>query len=213
MSVIAVWSHIETQIARILAQVLKADIRTAMSMYEAVKSAPAREAAFLAAIYTALDKDSADLVRAVMTASEPNREVRHSFAHHIWGASKGIDGLLLVDPSYQIAGPIFSKVSNDQSPGMEDLRQSMIAEKYIENRDGILVWTKPDFEEALNEAFRVMNNFGSLWAYLYKPDEYGSMRQKLLDQPDIARWFVKASDEKKHSIRLRRRSRKRRKRL
>lgn len=198
MGVIAIWAHVETQISRILAQVLHADVHTAMAMYDAIISGPARSGAFLAAIDTALETPQANLVRAVMWASRPSRRVRNDFCHNLWGATQDLDALLLVPPSLMTTHHVFSRVQERSTPEMEEVWRRMNVEGAVFPHDKIQVWRANDLEIELREATRVMMNFGRLWACVAKAAEADTMQKELLSQPDVELQFEKATKENSH---------------
>jgi hypothetical protein len=97
--VIGAWAYSDHLIACMLNNFLKADYAVTAAMYNALTSAEARKAAFLAAAKLAVP-DRYDLIQAVLAATRPSRRRRNDFAHHVWAHSPQIDeALLLVDPA------------------------------------------------------------------------------------------------------------------
>ena len=83
--VIAIWSWIDAEYARLLAHFLKADHDVVLGMLSGIVSSEARRGAIIEAARTALSAQDRRLFEAVDKAINPSRKTRHAYAHGIWG--------------------------------------------------------------------------------------------------------------------------------
>jgi hypothetical protein len=99
--IISMGSMIDSRWSNILIELLQADPRTGMAMYQALASAEARRAALEAAANQRLSTDDFLLFKAIIRVTTPQRRVRNEFAHHIWGHSPQVkDSILLAEPEF-----------------------------------------------------------------------------------------------------------------
>jgi hypothetical protein len=99
MGVIRIASLIDLKWSEILVDILHADPKTGMAMYQALISADAKRAALLAAASARMSEQDSLLFRACVASTYTVREVRNKFAHHIWAVCDDIpDALLLASP-------------------------------------------------------------------------------------------------------------------
>jgi hypothetical protein len=100
--VIAGWSMTETQLGRLFAALIGAKQPITLSMYAAVRSDDVKQELLRVAACEVLPKRYAQLFHAGLAVVNQAAKVRHSFAHHVWGASAdpGLEAFLLVEPKH-----------------------------------------------------------------------------------------------------------------
>lgn len=101
--VITLWSEIELQRGRVLAELLRATQEAAVAMYLAITSSVARRATLDAAARAVLSPFERAVYGRVMAEGRVVEAERNAFAHGLWGFSNDIPkGLLLVDYDYRL---------------------------------------------------------------------------------------------------------------
>jgi hypothetical protein len=177
MRVIAIWAEIESDTAVILSRMLNADLATGIAMYQALTSAEAKRAAFMAAAKAALKDWQLLLLQAVVNASRGSRNTRNDFAHHIWATTKDLpEALLLIPPAVLLDRHV--KFRN----GPPDPRNDGFPDQYDFSQ--IAVYRKPDLDRAVEDALDASVHH----AYLYMitgPRVIEQARKLLLREPRI----------------------------
>jgi hypothetical protein len=84
---IAVWSHIEVQLALLLASILKVNTKPALALYLAIQNSRIQNDALKAAAEAALSEHDYELFRAYMSIKSALEKTRNDFAHGIYGTS------------------------------------------------------------------------------------------------------------------------------
>jgi hypothetical protein len=180
MRVIAIWAEIESDLAVLLARMLKADIEIGVAMYQALTGGVGRKAAFLAAAETALKEWQVLLLRAVINASNGSRNTRNDFAHHLWATAKELpDALLLMPPSVAIDRHVKQIVGapNPHTEGRIITPQNFDYSK-------IFVYRKPDLDSALSAALDASVQHAYLYMIIGKP-VIEQARRLLLREPRV----------------------------
>jgi hypothetical protein len=148
MAVIALWAHIDGDLATLFSKFLKTDIATGTAVYQAFNGTEARRIALFAVAEVALPEWQLLALRAVWNATKASREQRHKFAHHVWGTSKQIpDALLLMHSSVVVAKNISHRQRTQHLPD----GRGVIAPKDLD-REKVFVYRQADFERAEKEA-------------------------------------------------------------
>lgn len=175
----------EHRLSLILVDVLRADPKTAIAMYQSVQSSEARRAMLSAAVKARLRPDDRALFDAVLKAIAPSRRVRHSFAHHIWGLSPELpEALLLVDPA---------DLLRFDADAAEVNRKMGIEAQAIPltplNRSKVMVWKKRALDAALRNADDALGTVAELeWSFhWWSISEINvQIRKLLLNRPSVA---------------------------
>ena len=148
--VIAIWSHIDGDLASILSRFLKADIAVGTSMYTAIANPAARNAALRAAAREALPDWHFNLFCSVLDSIQPARKLRNRFAHEVWGTDEALPDAVLLTPATTI---IESNVSFRQRTVTRPDGTGVIAPRFPDHSK-IDVLRAVDFERAINDAQR-----------------------------------------------------------
>jgi hypothetical protein len=178
-------SIIEARWSVILVNLVKADPRTGVAMYQALSSSEARRAALSAAARIRLSKADFLLFQAVLKATTPQRNVRNQFAHHIWGMSAQLeDALLLADPEF------FTQIVVDATSKADKAAHTKLLTTLPKiDYSKVNVWTRKSLETAnksVDEAQQIILDL----TYGIARNEGGEIdeqwRKKLLARPLIS---------------------------
>lgn len=170
--------------AGMLIDLMSADVRTGLAMYEALSGAESRRAALLAAARTKLCADDYLLFKAVMMAVAPARRTRNNFAHWLWGESDEMpNALLLVDPAEHNRVFVSAVETN--------LKMKLTGRFLVPDRldsTKIQVWTKKGLESADKESTEAMGAVSDLGAMIHWLGEGidNEMRSRLSQRPIVS---------------------------
>lgn len=178
--VIALWAHIDGDIATLLSRMLKTDIATATAMYLALNSGEAKRSVLIAAAKEALPEWQFLLLQAIMKATKPAREQRNLFAHHVWGICTELESAILLTHPKTI---VEKNVSHRQP--VKDLGDGrrLIAPKSLD-KSAIMVYRQRDFEHAVSQSQTASGLFSLLYGVIgFDPTEQA--RRQLLNDPIV----------------------------
>ncbi len=97
--IIALWAHIDGDLASILSRMLKADIAVGTAMYLSLVNSGGQRSALNAAAKEALPEWQQLLLQTIGSVAETSRTKRNQFAHRVWGHSSELpDAILLTHP-------------------------------------------------------------------------------------------------------------------
>lgn len=181
--IIALWAHIEGNIATILSRMLRADIAVGTAMYLALTGSEGKRAALRAAAREALPEWQAILLEAIFKATKAARDQRNRFSHHVWGRCEGVNAILLTHPKTIVNVNISHRQAEENVTGSgRILRPKSI------DRSQIDVYRKKDFEEAVGRS-TMANHMVSLFYATFGVAPAGP-REQLLGYEDIQRALV-----------------------
>ena len=193
MRVIAVWAHIDGNLASVLTNCLKTDITTGAAMYQALTGGDAKRAVLLAAASTRLSPDDFAIFNAALRVIKPSRDRRNDFAHNIWAYSAQVPNALLL---------MHSSVVINQNVAWRQYIEDH--KKPIEVRDGIVrhvlpwppayklddskiqVFKEGDLIRDLEIAEKADDIVMWLWRITHNVGGYDEGRTLLLNEPRIA---------------------------
>ncbi len=188
--VIALWSHIDGDIATILSKMLKSDIVVGTAMYMALTSAEAKKAALNAAASQALPEWQSILLQAVIRVTKPVRDERNAFAHHAWGICTEFDDrLLLTHPKTILAVNVSHRQRSQELPD----GRGVIAPRTID-RSEIKVYGESDFKRVVS-ASRNASEFFTLFYATLSARSLDGARTQLLNEPQIQQALRKLTHE------------------
>jgi hypothetical protein len=193
--VIAQWAHIDGDLANIFANLMRSDVEIGTAIYQAFHSLQTRQVAlFKAAEF--LPEWQRMILRAIWRGTEPSRNQRDRFAHHVWGHSRDIpDALLLMDSRVVVDRNVSwrqrTAIPND--PG-----RFLVAPKDFD-RDKVFVYRKPDFDRAVKDADAASWLVGlAHFAIGRGANEQG--RRQLLNEPLFQQWVEPLTREKSPEV-------------
>ena len=97
---IALWTEVETEEARLLATMLRANVEPAIALFLTLQSSRIQFAALEAVARVVLDPDDYDLFSALMKYRDSVEKERNSLAHGCFGGSPAIpDAVIWIDPA------------------------------------------------------------------------------------------------------------------
>jgi hypothetical protein len=206
MTVMAIWSAIDSILAEMLSYMMKSDFGTAVAMFHALKSQESQRAAILGAAEYALQPDDCRLLHAVWKATKASRDRRHEYAHWLWGIPDIPDALALLNPRDNLK----QMVSFEER--MDEYRERM--SKWGDRVNAMIVYyhhghpkpmpppapssepdysyvkcfRKKDLEDDVKEAEQARLWFLNLQRSLFDPSPQvaSEARQRLLMEPKIA---------------------------
>jgi hypothetical protein len=196
MEAISLGSQIEYNWSVILVDLLRAEPRAGMAMYEALSGGEARRAALRAAARTVLPEDDYLLLQAVEIAIAPARKSRNDLAHHIWGTSDAVpNALLLIDPAGLRKFEVGVATTNlEMSAG----RRAKIFPEF--DRASVQVWKKRDLEQMRKSTIDALSILGTLSGALNLsypvPEIDAQTRQQLLKEPQVAQALQRLNKRK-----------------
>jgi hypothetical protein len=187
MEAISFGAQVEFNWSAIIVDLLRAEAKTGMAMYQALSGAEARRTALSAAAKIALSPDDFILFQSVEKALRSARRARNNFVHHIWGTSDQVpDALLLIDPACLLDFEV-RKSSDGEA---REIDNSLIA-----------VWKQRDLEsarEAIRDGLSVVGGLARGLLENKPAIAIGDLaRQHLLSWPAIAQ-AVEHHNQKKH---------------
>jgi hypothetical protein len=193
MQVIAIWAHIEGNLASMLTNCLRSDIATGAAMYQALISADAKRAALNAVAQSYLSESDFRIFQAVMKVVKPSRDRRNDFAHHIWAFSPEVpDALLLMHPSVVLNHNVSWRqfIEDYKTPiaveeGKVRYVRPMPAKTSLDPTK-IQVFRDADFQRDLVAAEAADDYVMLLWELTRRGDGYAPARLALLAEPQIA---------------------------
>lgn len=196
MDTISLGSQIEYNWSVIIVDLLRAEPRAGMAMYEALAGGEARRAALMAASRVSLPKNDYLLVQAVEKALAPTRRNRNNFAHQIWGISDEVpDALMLINPAalrefeVGVATTNFEMSRGRKAKMFPDL-----------DRASVMVWKKRDLEEARSSTIDALSILATLTGALNQsypvPGISAQARRQILRWPQVAQ-ALQHSNKKK----------------
>lgn len=98
---IATWSYIETELALLLASILKINNEAALAMFLAIKSSPTQRDALGAAAQVVLPPGDHELFLALMNLKKQYENDRNDLAHGLFGGSAVVkEGILWMEQKY-----------------------------------------------------------------------------------------------------------------
>ena len=183
MEIIHLHSIVEHRWSLILVEVLRADPKTGMAMYQALSSSEARRAALLAAAYAVLTQEDAFLFHACLEAGTPIRRVRNHFAHHLWGTSEDIpDAILLANPATFLQRDVIFAAANK---AMRETGRVVVPKD--EAQPDIQVWRASDLATAVGSADEYLRTVRELETgiYVFGIPLNAETRRLLLGRPQV----------------------------
>ncbi|MDZ3831906.1 MAG: hypothetical protein U0S50_08840 [Sphingopyxis sp.] len=174
--VIALWAHIDGDIASILSRMLKSDIAVGTAMYLSLVGSGAQRGALDAAAKESLPEWQQLLLKAIGSVVEPSRNMRNHFAHRIWGhCSELTEAILLTHPKTIVKYNVSHRQRVEVLPdGRGVIRPTPLDDKEI------LVYRRADFDAAIEEAKRAQTLYRLFYAVLCDAGE-GPKAQLLAD--------------------------------
>lgn len=175
--VIALWAHIDGDIASILSRMLRSDIAVGTAMYLSLVGAGSQRGALDAAAQEALPEWQQLLFKAIGSVTEESRKTRNHFTHRIWGhCSELTEAILLTHPKTIVKYNISHRQRVEELPdGRGVIRPMPIDEQEI------LVYRRPDFDAAIEEAERAQTLYRLFYAIVCDSGE-GPKAQLLADR-------------------------------
>jgi hypothetical protein len=187
---ICAWSSVESMIGNILAKMLGAQSRPAVSMFLALNSASAQRDAITAAAKSVLDDTRLELLLAVFMLAKPWAKRRNDFAHGIWGIASGLpDHLLWANPSDQLEANLQQDEWWDK--GREWLEKSQIGPPPpmpppMGRLKGIIAYSRKDLLETVEAFNRVYGHMHSVRTMVDKKHGgYDRILHWLPNEPDV----------------------------
>ena len=196
MEVISLGAQADFNWSAILVDMLRADFKTGMAMYEALAGGEARRAALMGAAQSAFSPEDFLLLQAMEKAFAPTRRVRNDFAHHIWGRSIHVpNALLLIDPRCLRTFEVGVAMTNAE---MARTRMAKVPPDF--DRSLIAVWREPDLaqaREAMIEALKCLGLLAGGLSFARPRIRIPELeRKKLLSYPAIARALQRLSPKR-----------------
>lgn len=186
---IALWAHIDGDLATILSKMLKADIAVGSAMYMTLTGGEAKRSVLAAAAREALPGWHYNLLMAILQVTKPSRNQRNSFAHHIWGSCTELeDELLLTHPKTIVDSNVSHRQRVKELPG----GRGVIAPKLID-RSKITVYREIDFKNAVTDAQKASEIVTLFYGTLDRRSRAGTLHQ-LLNQPQIQQAILKMTN-------------------
>jgi hypothetical protein len=178
--VIALWAHIDGDLASILSRMLKTDIAVGTAMYLSLVSSGVQKSALKAAAKAALPEWQEILLRAILVVTEPLRAERNRFAHWAWGhCSEVSDAILLTHPKTIVEhNASFRQRVLELPDGRGVIRPMPIDDT------NIMVYREVDFQHAIESAERARDLYRLFYANVSDPSIPGP-REQLLGDKDV----------------------------
>lgn len=174
--IIALWSHIDGDIASILSRMLKSDIAVGTAMYLSLVGSGAQKGVLEAATREALPEWQYFLFRAIGSVADDSRNVRNHFAHRIWGLCLELDdAILLTHPKTIVKYNVSLRQRVEELPD----GRGVIRPLPIDDRE-ILVYRQADFDAVIAEVERIQALYRQFYAVLCEAGE-GPKLQLLAD--------------------------------
>jgi hypothetical protein len=187
-TIIAIWSRIDSDLAAILAYMLKGELSAAIAMYSALTSSQAQMAALEAAARVSLADADRPLFGAVLSLVKRAGAKRNRIAHWLWGESDELpDALILADPDALLS----------LHTGIKDFivrleKGEAVATPNLDTKRAF-VYRADDFRELVTDLMNVhqltLNFSMMLQAALSTPALAESLRNQLLALPQIQEEF------------------------
>jgi hypothetical protein len=144
---LTLWPDVDTQLALLLASLLKADAAPTVAVYSVLRRATGKAEAIRAAAAVSLDEPGQQLVAAILAVTQSIEGQRNDLAHGHWGASDLIpEGILWLDGTYTIDFHVKH-------------RQRVVIERQIFDSDiqfRLYYYTLRDFDEIIEKYKRDM---------------------------------------------------------
>ncbi len=174
--IIALWAHIDGDLASILSRMLKADIAVGTAMYLSLVNSGGQRSALNAAAKEALPEWQQLLLQTIGSVAETSRTERNQFAHRVWGHSSELpDAILLTHPKTIVN----HNVSHRQRSEILPDGRGVIRPKPIDDKD-ILVYRQGDIDAAVAGAEHAQELYRLFYAVVCGSGE-GPKAQLLAD--------------------------------
>ncbi|MFC3784710.1 hypothetical protein GGR90_003078 [Sphingopyxis italica] len=174
--IIALWAHIDGDLASILSRMLKADIAVGTAMYLSLVNSGGQRSALNAAAKEALPEWQQLLLQTIGSVAETSRTERNQFAHRVWGHSSELpDAILLTHPKTIVN----HNVSHRQRSEILPDGRGVIRPEPIDDKD-ILVYRQGDIDAAVAGAEHAQELYRLFYAVVCGSGE-GPKAQLLAD--------------------------------
>jgi hypothetical protein len=155
---ITYWTYVETELARLLAQILKANTDPAVAMFLSLRNARAKRDAINAAAQFTLEEKDYDLFLALMQYKDAVESARNDLAHGVFGVSSAIpNGIVWISTTdYTTRQTHFHGLG-----GISDEMATSLRKKQFVYEIGDLETIARDIEDLHNQ---IMSFIGYLWS-------------------------------------------------
>jgi hypothetical protein len=181
MRVIAAWSLIDSTLASLLINLLKADTSAGAAIYGALNGSEAKRAVLLAAVDTNHPEWQRLLLRAVLKAVKPSRDQRNDFAHNVYASSPQLpDAVLLIPQQAHSEREVKRRKAEDIHASGKRVAPEDANPPF--ERSQVQVWREGDFKDAVDRAIHAWHLVQSL-AFTIGEHRHESVRRELLSEP------------------------------
>jgi hypothetical protein len=198
MEVIERWSVSETNLFGIVADVLHVEPVIATVMLQAVDNQAAQRAAVLAAAKAVLAPFDWLLFEAAFYTTNPSRNVRNQFVHHMWGTAEELpQALLLLDPRFASLDRA-RRIKRVDERVRRGVNPALAGERNFDF-SGVMVWCEDDFKAESQSACRaqlIIAELSHLVSALKLGHSTDSIRKRLENDQQVQQRLRKMNQKK-----------------
>lgn len=163
-------SRVDHSLSLLLASILGADAKPALSMYEALKADNVKLAALTAAATAQLTPEQLRVFNATIKTAQIAQKPRHKIAHWVWVKSPDVpDALLLADPAYLRRREILRSSARARLDALASVLQGETdADLYSVNKEHVFVWDAIDLARAMSDLLHAIHAL-FIFGYYMRP--------------------------------------------